>query len=286
VCFYIFTRNDNTAEIPRRYYHVAFRIPDDNCRRMRIDPCAQKEKEAEAWQGNPLSFKRLLMKFRKIVIAIDGYSACGKSTTAKVVANVLGYRYIDSGAMYRAVTLYFLDNHISLTNPREVQKGLNDINITFNLNGKSHSETFLNGLNVEKKIRSMRVSEMVSQVSTLGSVRREMVEQQRKMGKDKAVVMDGRDIGTAVFPNAELKIFMTADMLVRAFRRQRELLERDQLVDLDEVLINLKERDKIDTTRTESPLKQASDATVIDTTFITLDEQVDEVVRMAVSRMI
>jgi CMP/dCMP kinase len=226
------------------------------------------------------------MKFRKIVIAIDGYSACGKSTTAKVVANVLGYRYIDSGAMYRAVTLYFLDNHISLTNPREVQKGLDDIHIAFKLNGKSHSETFLNGLNVEKKIRSMRVSEMVSQISTLGSVRRAMVEQQRKLGHNKAVVMDGRDIGTAVFPNAELKIFMTADMLVRAFRRQRELLERDQLVDLDEVLINLKERDKIDTTRLESPLKQAPDATVIDTTFITLDEQVDEVVRMAVSRML
>ena len=226
------------------------------------------------------------MKFRKIVIAIDGYSACGKSTTAKVVANVLGYRYIDSGAMYRAVTLYFLDNHISLTNPKEVQKGLDDIHITFKLNGKSHSETFLNGLNVEKKIRSMRVSEMVSQISTLGSVRRAMVEQQRKMGHNKAVVMDGRDIGTAVFPNAELKIFMTADMLVRAFRRQRELLERDQLVDLDEVLINLKERDKIDTTRLESPLQQAPDATVIDTTFITLDEQVDEVVRMAVSRML
>jgi CMP/dCMP kinase len=226
------------------------------------------------------------MNFRKIVIAIDGYSACGKSTTARQVANVLGYRYIDSGAMYRAVTLHFLDNHISLTNPREVRKGLEGINIAFNVNGKKQSETFLNGLNVEKKIRSMRVSEMVSQVSTLKDVRAEMVDQQRKMGKEKAVVMDGRDIGTAVFPNAELKVFMTADMLVRAFRRQRELLDRDQLVDLDDVLINLKERDRIDTTRQESPLKQAPDALVIDTTFITLDEQVDEVVRMALSRMI
>jgi cytidylate kinase len=226
------------------------------------------------------------MNFRKIVIAIDGYSACGKSTTAKEVANVLGYRYIDSGAMYRAVTLYFLDHHISLTNPKEVRKALDNISISFKVNGRNSSETFLNGLSVEKKIRSMKVSEMVSQVSTLKEVRDEMVNQQRKMGKEKAVVMDGRDIGTAVFPNAELKVFMTADMLVRAFRRQRELLDRDQLVDLDEVLINLQERDRIDTTRAESPLKQAPDATVIDTTFITLDEQVDEVVRMALSRMI
>jgi CMP/dCMP kinase len=226
------------------------------------------------------------MKFRKIVIAIDGYSACGKSTTARVVANVLGYRYIDTGAMYRAVTLYFLDNHISLTNPKEVRKGLENINISFKVTPKNNSETFLNGLSVEKKIRSMRVSELVSQVSTLKEVRHAMVDQQRKMGKEKAIVMDGRDIGTAVFPEAELKVFMTADMLVRAFRRQRELLDRDQLVDLDDVLINLKERDRIDTTRQESPLKQAPDALVIDTTFITLDEQVDEVVRLALSRMI
>lgn len=226
------------------------------------------------------------MNFRKIVIAIDGYSACGKSTTAKEVANVLGYRYIDSGAMYRAVTLYFLDHHIAVTNPKEIRRALDNIAISFKLNSRNSSDTFLNGLNVEKKIRSMKVSEMVSQISTLKEVRDEMVNQQRKMGKEKAVVMDGRDIGTAVFPNAELKVFMTADMLVRAFRRQRELLDRDQLVDLDEVLINLRERDRIDTTRVESPLKQAPDATVIDTTFITLDEQVDEVVRMAVSRMI
>jgi CMP/dCMP kinase len=226
------------------------------------------------------------MRFRKIVIAIDGYSACGKSTTAKEVANVLGYRYIDSGAMYRAVTLFFLDHHISLTNPKEVRKALDGIKVSFKRNGRNQSETFLNGLSVEKKIRSMRVSELVSQVSTLREVRKEMVEQQRKMGKEKGVVMDGRDIGTTVFPGAELKVFMTADMLVRAFRRQRELLDRDQMVDLDDVLVNLKERDRIDTTRLESPLKQASDATVIDTTFITLDEQVDEVVRMALSRMI
>jgi CMP/dCMP kinase len=226
------------------------------------------------------------MNLKKIVIAIDGYSACGKSTTAKQVANVLGYRYIDTGAMYRAVTLQFLDRHVALTNPREITRVLDDTHITFNLNGQKESETFLNGLNVEKKIRSMRVSEMVSQVSTVKQVRDTMVELQRKMGKEKAVVMDGRDIGTTVFPQAELKLFMTADMLVRAFRRQRELLERNQMVDLDDVMDNLVQRDKIDTTRSESPLRQASDAVVIDTTFITLDEQVDEVVRLALSRMI
>jgi CMP/dCMP kinase len=148
------------------------------------------------------------------------------------------------------------------------------------------SETFLNGLNVEKKIRSMRVSESVSQVSTIKEVRDSMVELQRRLGKDKGVVMDGRDIGTTVFPKAELKVFMTADMLVRAFRRQRELLDRDQLIDLDDVLENLARRDRIDTTREVSPLKQAPDALVIDTTFITLDEQVDEVVRLALSRML
>jgi len=226
------------------------------------------------------------MHLRKIVIAIDGYSACGKSTTAKQVASVLGYRYIDTGAMYRAVTLYFLDHHIALTNPREVNKALQQIQLTFKVNSKNVSETFLNGLNVEKQIRAMRVSENVSQVSTLREVRHALVEQQRRMGREKGVVMDGRDIGTVVFPHAELKLFMTADVLVRAFRRQRELLDRGQLVDLDDVIDNLLHRDKIDTSREESPLRQAEDATVIDTTHITIDEQVDEVVRLALSKTV
>lgn len=226
------------------------------------------------------------MNIRKIVIAIDGYSACGKSTTAKEVANILGYRYIDTGAMYRAVTLYFLDHHISLTNPKEISKALQDIHITFTRTGRNSSETFLNGLSVEKKIRSMRVSDMVSPVSAIREVRVAMVDQQRRMAREKGVVMDGRDIGTVVFPKAELKLFMTADMLVRAFRRQQELLDRDQMVDLDEVLENIRSRDKIDTSRQESPLLQADDAIVIDTTFITLDEQVDEVIRIALSRML
>jgi cytidylate kinase len=226
------------------------------------------------------------MNLRKIIIAIDGYSACGKSSTAKEVAAVLGYKYIDTGAMYRAVTYYFLEHHVSLTNPKEIVKALEQIHITFKVSAKGHSETYLNGLNVEKSIRKMRVSECVSQVSTIKEVRVAMVEQQRRMGKERGVVMDGRDIGTVVFPQAELKLFMTAEMMVRAFRRQKELLEREQLVDLDDVIRNIQQRDTIDTTRAESPLRQAADATVIDTTNITFDEQVDEVVRMALSKIV
>jgi cytidylate kinase len=223
---------------------------------------------------------------RKIVIAIDGFSACGKSTTAKEVAKILGYRYIDSGAMYRAVTVYFLEHLVALTNPKEISHALDEIKISFRVNAHGNTETFLNGLNVEKEIRRMKISENVSRVSTIKEVRHAMVEQQRKMGKEHGIVMDGRDIGTVVFPQAELKVFLTADMLVRAFRRQRELLEGDDLVDLDDIIANLKSRDEIDSTRIESPLKQAADAQLIDTTHITIEEQVDEVIRMALGRML
>jgi len=223
---------------------------------------------------------------RKIIIAIDGYSACGKSTTAKAVAKILGYRYIDSGAMYRAVTLYFLDHHVALTNPREVTKALQEIKISFQVNAHGLTETFLNGLIVEKKIRKMRIAENVSQVSAIKEVRSAMVDLQRKMGKEKGIVMDGRDIGTVVFPTADLKLFLTADVLVRAFRRQKELLEKEDLVDLDTVIANLKKRDEIDSNRAESPLLMAPDATLIDTTHITVDEQVEEVVRLALGRIL
>ena len=223
---------------------------------------------------------------RKIIIAIDGYSACGKSTTAKEVAKIFNYRYIDSGAMYRAVTLYFLDHHISLTNPKEVEKALQSINITFRPNKSGTSETYLNNLNVESAIREMRVAERVSEVSVLASVRKAMVEKQRKLGKQRGIVMDGRDIGTVVFPDAELKMFLTADIMVRAYRRQQELLEKEELVDLPAIIANLQKRDHIDSTRKESPLRQASDALALDTSHITIDEEVDEVVRLGVSRII
>lgn len=223
---------------------------------------------------------------RKIIIAIDGYSACGKSTTAKESARILGYRYIDTGAMYRAVTLHFLDRHVALTNPHEVEKVLSEIKITFRVNKEGSSETYLNGLNVEHEIREMRVAEQVSQVSTLPAVRHAMVEQQRRMARERAVVMDGRDIGTVVFPDAELKLFMTAEMLTRAFRRQKELLGRDEMVDIDTIIENLRKRDEIDSTRKESPLRQAADAIVLDTTHITVEEQVDEVIRLALTRIL
>lgn len=223
---------------------------------------------------------------KKIIIAIDGFSACGKSTTARQVAQELNYKYIDSGAMYRAVTHYFLEHHVAITNPKEVDRALNEIKITFIINSKGATETFLNGINVEWDIRRMRISEYVSQVSAIKPVRVAMVDQQRKLGKHRGVVMDGRDIGSVVFPEAELKIFLTADILVRAFRRQKELLERDDLIDIDTIIENLEKRDEIDSNRVESPLIKAADALSIDTTHITIDEQVDEVIRMAVTKMI
>jgi len=223
---------------------------------------------------------------RKIVIAIDGYSACGKSTTAKEVAKELSYRYIDSGAMYRAVTLYFLDHLVSFTNPKEVEKALQNINLTFRVNAKGATEICMNGINVEKDIRKMRISENVSPISAVKEVRAAMVLLQRKLGKDKGIVMDGRDIGSVVFPNAELKLFLTADILVRAFRRQKELLEREDLVDIDDIIENLQTRDRIDSTRQESPLIRPTDSIEIDTTNITIDEQVDEVIRLSLSKII
>lgn len=224
---------------------------------------------------------------KKITIAIDGYSACGKSTTAKKVSSILGYTYIDSGAMYRAVTLYFLNNYITLTNDKEVQQALEKINVSFKKNPDTgRNETYLNGLNVEEEIRKMKVTEKVSPVSAIPAVRRAMVELQQKLGKKKGIIMDGRDIGTVVFPGAELKIFMTADVEVRAARRQQELLEKKQLVEFDRIRQNLKERDAIDSTRKEGPLKQAEDAVMMDTSHLSIEEQVDLVVEMAMGKIV
>ena len=224
---------------------------------------------------------------KKIIIAIDGYSACGKSTTAKMVASRLGYIYIDSGAMYRAVTLYFCDNHISSTNPYQVSQALANIHIQFVHNPKTEkNETYLNGLNVEEEIRKMYISQKVSEVSAVPEVRKAMVYLQQQMGKKRGLVMDGRDIGTCVFPDAELKIFMTADIMVRAQRRQEELLEKNELVDIEEIIKNLQMRDHLDTTRKENPLRMADDAYLLDNTAITIDEQIEFVINLANSRMI
>lgn len=217
----------------------------------------------------------------KIIIAIDGFSSCGKSSTAKGVAERIGYHYIDTGAMYRAVTLYFIQNHVSITNPHEVAKALEAIDIEFRGNATGGSDTYLNGLNVEEEIRKLYVADKVSDVAAIAEVRRAMVHQQQRMGRKKGYVLDGRDIGTVVFPEAELKIFMTAEPLVRAQRRQLELIEKGQLANLDEILENIHKRDELDTTREESPLRQAADAHLLDTTYMTLDEQIDHVVLLA-----
>jgi cytidylate kinase len=223
---------------------------------------------------------------KKIIVAIDGYSGCGKSSTAKAVAKALQYTYMDSGAMYRAVTLYFLRNAIALTNSEEVNNSLKDINITFHFNeAKGIQEVFVNGENVETEIRQMHVSTNVSQVSSLAEVRKAMVGNQRRMGIEKGIVMDGRDIGTVVFPNAELKVFMKAGTTIRAERRQKELLEKGETVSLDKVRENLESRDAMDTERLVSPLKKAKDAIEIDTSYMEFEEQVSQIIELAKERM-
>lgn len=203
-----------------------------------------------------------------------------------MVAERLGYTYIDTGAMYRAAALYFHEHYVSLDNPHEVHKAIEQIQIQFHINSKTRrSETFLNGLNVENDIRKMHISEMVSEISAIPELRKHLVEQQRKMGKKKGVVMDGRDIGTVVFPEAELKIFMVADLYTRAHRRQLELLEKNQIVGIDEIIENLKKRDLLDTTRAESPLRKAQDAYQLDSTYITIEEQVDFILHLAMAKI-
>ncbi len=219
---------------------------------------------------------------QRIVIAIDGYSGCGKSSTAKAVAEILNYTYIDSGAMYRAATLHFLNNHVTLTNPKDVERNLENLHISFQINPESgQQETFLNGINVEDEIRSMKVSEYVSEVSKIKEVRKALVAQQQHLGRKKGVVMDGRDISTVVFPHAELKIFMNADLKIRAERRQKELLEKGTLIELDKIIQNLSERDKIDSSREESPLIRAEDAKEIDTSRMDFNQQVNQIVKLA-----
>lgn len=214
-----------------------------------------------------------------IIIAIDGWSSCGKSTLAKALAKELKYGYIDTGAMYRACTYYFLSNNVDISDLNAVEKALNSIRISFkSIDGKN--TTFLNDENVEEAIRSMEVSNMVSPVAELSIVRRDLVRQQQEMGKSKSVVLDGRDIGTVVFPNAELKIFLTADEKVRADRRFKELTEKGINLNYDDVINNLKERDHIDSTRKDSPLKQAEDAYLLDNTNLNLEESVAYVLKL------
>ena len=216
----------------------------------------------------------MLRMAKKIIITIDGWSSCGKSTLARQLAKELGYLYIDSGAMYRAITLHFLRNHIDWTDTAEVVNGLEGIVLDFHVNEKSQqSEIYLNGENVEYVIRDLVVAEKVSEVAAIREVREFAVAQQQALGKRKGIVMDGRDIGTVVFPNAELKIFMTADNAVRVERRFRELFEKNPNITIEEVKNNLEMRDYIDSHREVSPLRQADDALVLDNTRLTPEQQ-------------
>ena len=215
----------------------------------------------------------------KIVIAIDGYSGCGKSSTAKEVAKKLGFTYIDSGAMYRVTALHFLNEKLSPLREDDVEKGLKSLQISFQHNPTTlQQETYLNGVNVEDEIRTMRISERVSEVATVKEIRAALVAQQQKLGQKKGVVMDGRDIGSVVFPEAELKLFMTADVETRAQRRQLELLAKGEKVPLEEIKLNLESRDQIDSSRSESPLLKVSDAVEIDTSSLTFSEQVEQII--------
>lgn len=220
----------------------------------------------------------------KITIAIDGFSSTGKSTIAKQVAKELGYAYVDSGAMYRAVTLYAIKNrYISKEhfNDSGLISDLPNVNLRFEFNEElGYGEIFLNDKNVEKKIRTMKVSSYVSQVATIPEVRAHLVKLQKQMGKNQGVVMDGRDIGTVVFPKAELKIFMVSSPNTRAKRRYDELLDRGEDVEYEEVLKNVQDRDHMDSTRKDSPLKKAEDAIEIDNSHLDLEEQFEKVMQL------
>lgn len=220
-----------------------------------------------------------------ITIAIDGHSSTGKSTAAKQLAQKLGYLYVDTGAMYRAVSFFALSENIitnGILDTKELEARLKDIAITFERNPENgNNEVCLNGKNIEKQIRTLEVSGVVSKIAEVSAVRAKLVEQQQKMGAAKGVVMDGRDIGTVVFPDAELKVFMTAAADVRAKRRYDELKESDNTVNYDEVLENVIERDRIDSTREDSPLIQADDALLLDTSHMDRDAQFDTLLHWA-----
>ena len=222
----------------------------------------------------------------KIIVTIDGWSSRGKSTLARQLAKELGYVYIDSGAMYRAITLYFLRNHIDWTDECEVAIALKDIIIEFEFNRKSlQSEIILNGENVEYLVRDLVIAEKVSEVAAIEAVRSFAVALQKKMGEKKGIIMDGRDIGTTVFPEAELKIFMTADSKVRVERRFREMIVKNPNITIEEVKNNLEMRDFIDSNREVSPLRKAEDAVLLDNTNIGMEEQLDIAFKLAISRI-
>ena len=226
---------------------------------------------------------------KKIIIAIDGFSSTGKSTIAKQLAKKLEYIYVDTGAMYRAVTLYAMQqNYVSETffNPNDLVADLDNISLSFTFNEQlGFAEMFLNGTNVEKEIRTIEVSKLVSKVAAISEIRKKLVKEQQEMGKNKGIVMDGRDIGTVVFPNAELKLFMTASADKRATRRYKELLDRGDKVKYEEILRNVQERDRIDSTREDSPLIKANDAIEFDNSDMGLKEQFERIMSLVNARI-
>ena len=223
---------------------------------------------------------------KPLTIAIDGYAGCGKSTTAKAVAAQLQYRYIDTGAMYRAITLHFLQEGHDVEAPDDIAGILAELSVSFAFNHDTQrSEVCLNGHNVAGQIRTLEVSQNVSKVSAIPEVRHFLVRQQQALGKDGGIVMDGRDIGTVVFPEAELKLFMTADLEVRARRRLKEHQTAGREASLTAIIDNMRERDQLDTTRSEGPLRQAEDAIVLDTSHLGFDEQIDRVLALARERL-
>lgn len=223
---------------------------------------------------------------KKIIIAIDGWSSCGKSTMAKQMAKELNYLYVDSGAMYRAITLYFLRQSVDFDKPKEIEKALAEIELDFRYNETSgQADMYLNDENVEYMIRDLIVAEKVSEVAAIKEVREFAVAAQQKMGEKKGVIMDGRDIGTVVFPKAELKIFMTADNAVRVERRFKEMIAKNPNVTIEEVAENIQMRDYIDSNREHSPLRQAEDAIVIDNTNLTREQQLKKALDLAKQAM-
>lgn len=229
------------------------------------------------------------MNMKKITIAIDGFSSTGKSTVAKQLAKALGYVYVDTGAMYRAVALYAMQNQLISNDHFDVEKlvsVLNKIKISFKYNDiLGFAEVYLNGKNVEKEVRTLEVSQRVSQVAEISAVRKMLVQQQKQMGQEKGVVMDGRDIGTVVFPDAELKLFMTASTETRAERRYKELIEKNENVSYEDVLHNVESRDLIDSTREDSPLVKADDAIEIDNSNLSLDAQFEKLLVLAQNKI-
>lgn len=223
---------------------------------------------------------------KKIIIAIDGFSSCGKSTLAKAMAKALEYVFVDTGAMYRAIALYFLRNNIAFNDTVSIEAALHSIELRFKYNSLSQkSDMYLNGENVEQEIREMQVSQKVSEVASIAAVRDFAVAQQQAMGSDKGIVMDGRDIGTVVFPKAELKLFVTADPTIRLERRYQELLQTNPAILKEEVAANLQQRDLMDSTRAHSPLKQAEDAMVLDNTNLDRAQQFELAMQWAMEKI-